>query len=265
MMRHEVEIDGPDRIVRAHQIAFVVPQQIAEIDRLELAERHDAADRLAVLRIVRVLARLELVAVRIRLAAAGERRRDRLPRRRHDPPVEARDRYLVPRLEDGMRRLAVQLRVRLLEPRDLLALFDARPVIEEMRDRDPLRQFLHAADVIDVVVREQQVIDLLEPDLRHDRHDPIRVAAAGIPGIDQQRLAGRRNEQRGFSTLGVDDVDVERFGSSLRRWQRSREYECEDDPQGPTHQSSAPVCIQAGPRLNRQRRDSTLVFTSVRL
>ena len=146
-----------------------------------------------------------------------------LPGRRHDPPVEPGDRDLVPGLHDGVRRLAVQLRVRLLEARDLLALFDARPVIEEMLDRDPLRQLLHAADVIDVVVREQQVVDLLEPELRHDRHDPIGVAAAGIAGIDQQRLAGRRHEQRGLAAFGVDDIDVERFGSGLRRWQRSRE------------------------------------------
>ena len=47
------EIDRADRIVRAHQVEFFVPQQIAEIDRAELAERDHAADRLGVLRIGR--------------------------------------------------------------------------------------------------------------------------------------------------------------------------------------------------------------------
>ena len=41
-----------------------------------------------------------------------------------------------------------------------------------------------------------------------------RTAPVGVAGVDEHRLAGRRDEQRGVAALDVDDVDVQR-GSAL--------------------------------------------------
>src|SRR5262249_60929161 len=49
VMRDHEQVDGSDRIVRAHQLEFLVPGEVAEMRDAELAERHDAADRLRVL------------------------------------------------------------------------------------------------------------------------------------------------------------------------------------------------------------------------
>ena len=123
-----------------------------------------------------------------------------------------------------------------------------------------LRELLQPADVIDVVVREHQIVDLLQPGVGDDRHDPIGVAVAGIPGVDQQRLPRRRHEQRRLPAFGVDDVDVERLGAGLRRWKRARQNEGEDNPKvlriGPPLRSVYRQAL-AG---DRRRRDSTLVF-----
>ena len=80
---------------------------------------------------LRDLLRRERRALRVRLAAAGQRRLQRVARRRHDPPVEAGDRDLVARLDHQVLRLAVQLGIGRLEALHLLALFDRRPVIDE--------------------------------------------------------------------------------------------------------------------------------------
>ena len=48
---------------------------------------------------------------------------------------------------------------------------------------------VHAADVIDVVVRADQEIDLLQPRLGDRRHDPVGIAPARIAAVDEQRLA----------------------------------------------------------------------------
>ena len=98
----------------------------------------------------------------IRLAAARQRRLDHLPGRRHDPPVDPGDRDLVSRLDDGVRRFPVQLGVGLLEARDLLTLFDAWTVIDEVLDRNALRQLLQTANVIDVIVGHEHIVDLCQ-------------------------------------------------------------------------------------------------------
>ena len=141
VVRHHVEIDRADRIGRAHQLVFVVPQQIAEIDRAELAEREQAAHRLAVLGSL-------VMSFGVKLAHVGSagRRRAAAPSApvppRHDAQVEAGDRQGVPRLDDDVLRLSIELGVAAWNPGTCSRLFDRRPVIDEVPDRNPLRQFL---------------------------------------------------------------------------------------------------------------------------
>jgi AAA family ATP:ADP antiporter len=84
-------------------------------------------------------------------------------------------------------------------------------VIDELSNRDPIRQRGHAAEVVAVPVRGHEVIDLLEPRIANRCHDAIRVALrclTGIAGIDEERLSGRSHHQ---GRLALQ-----------RRWRKSR-------------------------------------------
>ena len=98
-------------------------------------------------------------------------------------------------------------------------------VIVEMSNRDPLRKLCGVADVVAVVVRNDDVVELLL-----DRHVLDDVAdAVGITvvvpagaGVEQQCLSGGRHIQDGLPAFGVDHVEVERRRrSSLRRDDRA--------------------------------------------
>ena len=73
VMRNQIQIDRPERVVRAHQLELLVPEQIAEVDRAELSEGNHAADRLAILGIGRNVLRREGGTGRIGLAAPWQR------------------------------------------------------------------------------------------------------------------------------------------------------------------------------------------------
>ena len=71
----------------------------------------------------------------------------------------------------------------------------------------PAGELRHRAEVIAVVVRGDQVIDLRHAGVLHGGHDPVGVARRGraaVAGVDEQRLAGRRHEQRGVAALDVE-------------------------------------------------------------
>ena len=68
--------------------------------------------------------------------------------------------------------------------------------------------------MIAVPVRGDQMVDLREPCVFDGGHDALGISdggGAGISGIDEQRFAGRRHEERGVSALHVDDIDVQRL------------------------------------------------------
>ena len=63
-------------------------------------------------------------------------------------------------------------------------------------------------------MRRDKMIDLANARVLDRLHNPAGIASsrgAGIPGIDQQRLMGRRDEQSGVATFDIDDIDVQRF------------------------------------------------------
>ena len=209
VMRCEIQVNRAHEIVRAHEVVFLVPQQVAKIDRPELPERDHAADRLAVVIGGTVVLFLEVGAGRVRLSAAGQRRLDRGARGGDDPPVDAGYGKLVSRLRDGVLRLGPELGVGRLEAGNLLAFLDARPVIDVVLDRDALGELLQAADVIDVVVRRDEVVDLLDAGFRKYRHDAIGVARHRVGRIDQHRFTRRRDDERRLAAFDVEGVDVE--------------------------------------------------------
>ena len=67
-----------------------------------------------------------------------------------------------------------------------------------MRDGDQLDQSREPAHVVGVKMRHHVVVDAFQSGLLGDSKDPLRIAIDRPlePGIDQQRLSGRRHHQR---------------------------------------------------------------------
>ena len=153
----------------------------------ELPERDDAPDRLGVLARVDVL-RLEARAVRVRPARAGKRRLDGFARRADDAPVQARNRDLVAGLRDGVLRLAVKRRIRLLQKFvGGGGRLNVRAMVDEIPDRDARRELGHAAKMIAVPVRRDQVVDLREAGVLDGGHDAVGVADRGRAAVSPNR------------------------------------------------------------------------------
>ncbi len=205
MMRGEVQIDRPNRVIRAHQLLFLIPGEVAQIDRTKLAVGDYHADRH---RVIGVYARLipghKAGTSRIGPAAPGKRGLQHLAVGGDHRHRQAGERNRIPGHNHRVLDLAVHLRVHFLESRHLLSGLRAGAVIDEMRDRDPGGQFLQAAHMVAVVVGQQQVVDLLHAGRLNGRHDTVGIAAPGAAGIDEERLAGGGDIQRRVPTLGVD-------------------------------------------------------------
>ena len=88
---------------------------------------------------------------------------------------------------------------------------DARTVVHEMNDRDALGQLGHAADVVEMIVSDHQVVDSFHASRLRGRRDAVCIPAAetGPTGIDKQRLAAGRDHQGSLPAFYVDEVNVE--------------------------------------------------------
>src|SRR5204863_9846478 len=110
VVRDEIDIDSAEWIVWTDQLVFLVPQKIAQIDRPELTEGDDAADRLRVVASRCGVLRRNAGARGIgRRAGRHQRRLQRVTGRRHDARVESRTRRLVARLHHYVLGPAVRL------------------------------------------------------------------------------------------------------------------------------------------------------------
>src|ERR1051326_5177206 len=86
-------------------------------------------------------------------------------------------------------------------------------MVEKLLNRDAFGKLGPPADVIPVIMRENQMINLLQAGILGSVRDPARIpdsTVADIAGINQNRFAGRRNKQDSISALNVDNVNVQR-------------------------------------------------------
>ncbi len=227
------------------------------MQRAEFSELDVDADRHRVLGIV--VARLEAGAIRIGRARAGKRGLYGRAGGGHHPHLDARDRDPVARLHDRVSRLGVELRVRFRNKvigrrRGL----NVRPMIDEMLDRDELGELGYAAEMIAVPMGDDEMVDLRQTGVLDGRHDapgvPDRRVRRHIAGIDEERFARWRHQERGVAALDVDHVDVERgaglggraVGSSLREQRQSGDCEQHFTSHGPF--PLGPVAISPQPR-----------------
>ena len=71
------------------------------------------------------------------------------------------------------------------------------PIVEYLADRHQFGQFGYAAKMVCVEMREDEIVDSLEAgDFRSDFENSFRISSAGIAGIDENRFACRRLDQR---------------------------------------------------------------------
>ena len=183
--------------------------------------RQQHAGGTRVLRRVRIARRLPLTE-RVRLTAAVDRGLDHVARGRDDLDTHAVDRDRVAGLHD--RALAFGDGEIVLESSLDAGILRVRririAVIEEAVEvRDGIRR-RRAADMIPVVVRREEVVDLRQAGRAHRRRNPRRVTFARrgrrTAGIDQQRLSGGRHDQRGAAAFDVDLINAEGIGRADR-------------------------------------------------
>ncbi len=196
VVAHDINIRLAHLILRAHQVLFLVPRQIAQIHHPELAQYDHASHGPRVLGRVHIL-RLEIGTEPIRLARPRQRLVDHIPGRRHDVPVQPFYRQLIARLHHDVIALRDLFHVIVVELLPGGRFLDRVAMVDEIPDRQPRGKRRHAAHVVGVIVRNQQVIDLRHAGRFRHRGDPVRVPAieAWKSRIDQNALAGRREER----------------------------------------------------------------------
>jgi hypothetical protein len=107
-------------------------------------------------------------------------------------------------------------------------------VVDEVLDGNPRGEFRDTSHVISVIVSRHQVIDLRSACILDGFEDAAGVTgcrAVAVSRIDEQRFAGRGDEQRRAPALDVDDVDPQisaglrqkRDGRSKRAGERDQE------------------------------------------
>jgi len=93
--------------------------------------------------------------------------------------------------------------------------FAVGAVIEEFADRDAGSDKVgDAADVIDVEVGDEDVVETGDAGVAHGGLDALGIAGIGCgpAGVDEERIAQRRDDERGLAALNVDGVDEEGAG-----------------------------------------------------
>ena len=238
MTRRVVHVKRPEQVARTHQFLLLFQTRSERSSSRKLPYLMTAPSVYGILRRRVLDARHEFAAQRIGRAAPG------IPASGVviNSPADGHDRHIEP----GHRDLRAGLRHRHVAPflahrgvgvecgATVRLPFHRPPaVIPEMANRKTPRELRGVADVIAVVVRHDDVVELLlDRHLLDDVGDAIGVAvvvAAG-PGVEQQRLARRCHEERRLSALGVDEIDVERrrrlpLGEDQLRRERTRDEE----------------------------------------
>src|SRR6266481_7893845 len=161
VVQTQKDIDSAKTIVRTHQLEFLVPGQITQMNGAELSKGDVSPDGLRILGIV--LAGLEIGAVWIRGAGAGQRRLDRLTSGRHDTNIETGHGNLVAWLRDRVFGLGIKERIRFLEKLiGSSGRLNVRTMIDEFANRRVGSELSQPAKVVAVPMRDNKMIDLLK-------------------------------------------------------------------------------------------------------
>ena len=147
--------------------------------------------------------------------------------------------------------------------------FQIWPMIDERAHFDSIHQLRHSADMIAVIVSDQNIIELLDAGLVGGRQDAIGVAAfvSRPAGIDQQRLPRWADNQRRLPALDVDEINLQGFRArgSSGAWTRNQntKAQTENGNQHGTHRL-APAREMCRELCHGVRGMRHLVFLSLR-
>ena len=181
------------------------------MQRGEFAESDVAADRLRIFAGVRPLG-LEARAVGIRKSAPGQIGLEDVAARRDDRPFQSVDRNPVAWIEDRPGCVGYESRIHIGEERHgvWLALYRRTGVVIRP-DRDIRGQFGHAAEVIAMPVRGNEVVDLRQTGILGSFENSPGIAhgvGTAVTGIDEHGFPGGAYKQGRVAAFNIDDVDL---------------------------------------------------------
>ena len=84
-------------------------------------------------------------------------------------------------------------------------------MIDKCADWNAAGQFYEIANVIDVIMSRDEIVDLLHACISDRRHNSIEIPRARKAGVDDGGLAGRRDIQGCLPTLDVNHPNLERL------------------------------------------------------
>jgi hypothetical protein len=208
----EIEIDCADEVGRADERNLFGLGEVAEVEKAELAVSEQEAGRAGILCIVEVpmgLGSAEGVGLGLDagdggnvFAVGGE-----------DDGIEAGQFNGVAGVNDAAGSGSDGLEVGGEVVAGDVGVFTVGAVVEELADRDAGGDEVgDTADVIDVEVGDEDVIQAGDAGVVHDGLDALGVTGIGCgpSGVDEEGRAAGRDDERGLAAFNVDGVDEQR-------------------------------------------------------
>ena len=124
--------------------------------------------------------------------------------------------------------------------------------VVEGADWHEFGKFSEAAEMVDVEVGDDDVIDAREAGLGGGVVDAGGVATAGVAGVDEDGFAGGGDEERGAAAFGVDPVDDESGGGFFDGQEGESDGCGEGGEKGEAGGHDSGECMGRGMRLSRQ-------------
>src|SRR5579862_42829 len=149
--------------------------------------------------------------VGIRAAGPGQRRIDEISGSRENSNLDALDWQAPSRFHSQAGMTSNCLFVSRIVGAGHFGVLQIGPVIDEGSDLDTSDQLRNATNVVAMIVRDQDIVDLLDAGVVGGRHNAIRIAAFIIrpARIDQERLSGWTHNQSRLPTLYIDEIDLQ--------------------------------------------------------
>ena len=123
--------------------------------------------------------------------------------------------------------------------------------VVEGADGHEFGEFSKAAEVVDMEVGDDDVIDARETGLGGGVVDAGGVATAGVAGVDEDGFAGGGDKESGTAAFGVDPVDAQR-GSGFFFCKEGEGGGCDEGgEEGKAGWHDGWECMGRGMRLSR--------------
>jgi hypothetical protein len=131
---------------------------------------------------------------------------------------------------------------------------------------DAGRELRHAAEMVAVPMRRDEVVDRGDAGVLHRGHDAIGIPRPWVAGVDENRFAGRRDEECRVAAFHVDEVHLQALRRCLSRRGDNGEREGERQGQWLLHseqRSVAKVSPSAQPQVFPGRNTTVNSFNGI--